>query len=113
MNKIVLVFGILLLAACSSTSEVIPVELRRVETQKPAPIVPEADALVLRDTKWIILTQENASELLQANPLLFALNPENYSNLENNAIDIRTYLQQQQVIIQTYRDYFNNDTKGR
>lgn len=110
MTKILSLCFILLLAACSSVTEERPlVEVRTLEVPRQEPIVPTVDPLTLRPVEWIVVTQSNISEFIENMTLTnsyFVLTVEGYENLSLNLIDIRSLVEQQNVIIAVYRDSF-------
>ena len=76
---LVLLTSLFLLSACSKPSEfeTTPiVEVRTVETKKPAPIVPDVDQIRLRSVNWKVITPDNADGVFASLPrdaVLFAL----------------------------------------
>lgn len=114
MIKYVLLSSVVFLAACgSSGTEIVPVkpvEVRTMEVEKPAPIVPPVDQLRLRDVKWVIITPENADEKFKeiktGEVVLFALTPEGYENIALNLSDIRAMIDQQKKIIAIYQSQY-------
>jgi hypothetical protein len=105
---------VLILAACSSPAEieqVRPVEVRTIEVQRPAPIVPPVDQLRLRSVEWIIITPDNVEESfarIQSGELVFfAVTTKGYENIALNLSDIRAMIEQQQRIIAMYQKQFS------
>lgn len=101
-----------LTSACS-TKEVEPlniVEVRTVETARPAPVVPEIDQLSLRPIEWLIITPENVdekfNEIKNGEVVLFALTTEDYENISLNLSDVRAAMDQQKKIIAVYKSQF-------
>jgi len=112
--KYVALFFVLILAACSSPAEieqVIPVEVRTIEVQRPAPIVPSVDQLRLRSVEWIVITPDNVEESfarIQSGELvLFAVTAEGYENIALNLSDVRAMIEQQQRVIAIYQRQFS------
>lgn len=105
---------VLILAACGSSETAIepvkPVEVRTLEVQKPAPIVPTVDQLRLRDVKWVIITPENVDEKFKeiktGEVVLFALTTNGYENIALNLSDIRAMIDQQKKIIAIYESQY-------
>jgi hypothetical protein len=103
---------ILLLAACSSTPVAPPAKII-TETEyvtPPAPIVPNADPLDLRDVEFIIVTKDNIDEVfekLKGDKVLFGLTPKNYENIALNLSDLRAYIAQQKSIIILYENSYD------
>jgi hypothetical protein len=113
MIKYVLLSSIVFLTACGSSAEiepVKPVEVRTLEVEKPAPVVPTVDQLRLREVKWVIITPENAeekfAEIKKGEVVLFALTPEGYENIALNLSDIRALIEQQKKIIAIYESQY-------
>jgi hypothetical protein len=113
MIKYVLLSSVIFLVACGSSAEiepVKPVEVRTLEVEKPAPVVPTVDQLRLREVKWVIITPENAeekfAEIKRGEVVLFALTPEGYENIALNLSDIRALIEQQKKIIAIYKSQY-------
>jgi hypothetical protein len=73
----------------------------------PAPIVPKADPLSLRDVEFIIVTPDNFEEVfakLKGDKVLFALTSKGYEDIALNLSDVRAYIQQQKRIIILYEN---------
>lgn len=76
--------------------------------------MPGADALNMREVKWVIITPENFEQVVEeakksGRPIaFFALTDEGYANLGMNFSSIRAYIQQQQAIILAYENYYKN-----
>ena len=112
--KNVLGFGLVLaiLSGCSSTPQRIEVSAKPVD--KPELVLPNADALRMRDVNWILITPENFEEKvaeIQATGrpvVFFALTDEGYENLSLNFSDIRAFIQQQRAIIAAYENYYKS-----
>lgn len=113
MMKYVLLASVVFLSACGSKEEIAVepiVEVRTIEVQRPAPIVPSVDQLTLRPIDWIIITPENAEEkfaqITNGELVLFAVTSQGYENMSLNLSDIRSMIQQQQRIISIYENQF-------
>jgi len=77
----------------------------------PAPIVPNADALSLRDIEFVIVTPENFEEVfanLKGDKVLFALTSKGYEDMALNLSDVRAYIQQQKRIIILYQNVWKD-----
>lgn len=104
MNLIQSVLGfmtsLLLLSSCAT---------KETEIKQEIPItLQEPDPLNLREVSWIVLSQDNAEQILQQETVVFGLNTESYENLAKNTNDIRQYLSQQKNIINAYKRYIND-----
>lgn len=112
MMKYFVICSVLLLAACGSSNiePVKPVEVRTVEVQKPAPVVPTVDQLRLREVKWVILTPENIDEkfkeIKKGDLVFFALTTDGYENIALNLSDVRSMIDQQKKIIAIYESQY-------
>lgn len=113
MIKYVLLPSIVFLAACGSSTKiepVKPVEVRTIEVQKPAPVVPTVDQLRLREVKWVVITPENAEEKFKeiktGEAVYFALTTDGYENIALNLSDVRALIDQQKKIIAIYESQY-------
>jgi hypothetical protein len=74
--------------------------------------LPGATELRMRDIDWVIITPENYEEVFarlseSGRPVaIFGLTDKGYENLGLNLSDLRAYIQQQQVIIAAYENYY-------
>jgi hypothetical protein len=103
--------SLFLLSACGAPAiePVAPIEVRTIETPRPAPIVPTVDQLKLKDVKWIIITPENMNNVfasLSGEAVLFAVTTSGYEAIALNLSDVRAMIQQQQQIIAIYQDSY-------
>ena len=116
--KNVLGFGLALviLSGCSSTPQRIEVSAKPVD--KPELVLPQADALRMKDVEWVLITPENFEEKVaeiqkSGRPVVFfALTDEGYENLSINFSSIRAYIQQQQSVVAAYENYYKNANKA-
>lgn len=110
----VLGFGLVLalLSGCTSMPQKIEVSAKPVD--KPELVLPNPEALNMKEVKWILITPENFEEKVaelskNGRPVVFfALTDEGYENISMNFSSIRAYLQQQQAIIVAYENYYKN-----
>ena len=103
--------AILLLSNCTKPMpQQIQVSAKPIE--KPQLVLPQADVLNMRDVEWIIITPENYQEVFDkikasGRPVaLFAMTDKGYESLGLNLSDLRAYIQQQNVIIAAYKEYY-------
>lgn len=88
------------------------VEVQKVEVEKPRLNLPNPAPLKLRETKWIIVTRENAERIFaeleaKGQPIaVFGLTSDGYEALSLNIADIKTYLGTQKEVILQYRNYY-------
>lgn len=74
--------------------------------------MPNPAPLKLRETKWIIVTRENAERIFaeleaKGQPIaVFGLTSDGYEALSLNIADIKTYLGTQKEVILQYRNYY-------
>lgn len=113
MMKYFAICSALFLTACGSSTKiepVKPVEIRTVEVQKPAPVVPSVDQLRLREVKWVIITPENVDEkfkeIKKGDLVFFALTADGYENIALNLSDVRSLIDQQTKIIAIYKSQY-------
>jgi hypothetical protein len=112
-NLIRNVLGCLTLFALSACGQ--PIEEIRVSTtpvDRPTLVLPSADRVITRPVEWIIVTPDNIEEVFanlrarNQSLALFAVTSTGYENISLNLNDIRTYIQQQQLIIVAYENYY-------
>ena len=103
MNALGCGLALLLLSSCASVPPSITVSTKPIE--KPTLIVPPVDTLVMKEVKWIIVTEENLDEVIadlkkSGQPLaIFGLSGQGYENLSVNFSAIRALVQQQQIAL--------------
>lgn len=115
--KILLLSSVVLLTGCASIfgPSVKQIETVKVEVSKPALNLPNPEPLKLRETKWVVITKENADKIFEeleakGQPVaLFALTADGYEALSINIADIKTFIGTQKEIIIQYRDYYEGD----
>jgi len=115
--KILLLSSVVLLTGCASIfgPSVKQIETVKVEVSKPALNLPNAEPLKLRETKWVVVTKENADKIFEeleakGQPVaLFALTADGYEALSINIADIKTFIGTQKEIIIQYRDYYEGE----
>jgi len=111
----VLGFGlaIAILSGCSSTAPQ-RIEVSASPVDKPELVLPNADALNMKDVEWILITPENFEERVAeieatGRPVVFfALTDQGYENISMNFSSIRAFIQQQKAIIAAYENYYKN-----
>jgi len=68
--------------------------------------------LTLDDLRWIIITSKNAEEVFQRleaegfDPVLFGLTDKDYETIAKNFAQIRSYLKEQNAILEKYKEYY-------
>jgi hypothetical protein len=82
-------------------------EVERAPLNLPNPETPK-----LEEVRWIIITSENAEEVFAKmkeqgkDPVLFGLSDDDYELLSKNFSQIRTYMLQQGITLEQYREYY-------
>ena len=77
----------------------------KLDLESPAP-------LTLEDIRWIIITSENADEVFKKleaegyDPVLFGLTDKEYEMIAKNFAKIRSYLKEQNAILEKYKEYY-------
>ena len=105
MNALGCGLVILLLSNCTKPlPQQIQVSAKPIE--KPQLVLPQADVLNMRDVEWIIVTPENYQKASGRPIALFAMTDKGYENLGLNLSDLRAYVQQQNIIIAAYKEYY-------
>ena len=72
--------------------------------------------LTLDDLRWIIITSKNAEEVFQRleaegfDPVLFGLTDKDYETIAKNFAEIRSYLKEQNAILEKYKEYYEPKT---
>lgn len=90
------------------------IEVSAKPVDKPELVLPNADALRMKDVNWILITPENFEEKVAeiektGRPVVFfALTDQGYENISMNFSSIRAFIQQQQAIIIAYENYYKN-----
>ncbi len=107
---------LLLLTSCASVPPSITVSTKPIE--KPSLIVPPVDTVIMKEVKWIIVTEDNLEEVIadlkaSGQPLaIFGLSGQGYENLSTNFSAIRALVQQQQTIIAAYKQYYEKSSEA-
>jgi hypothetical protein len=90
------------------------IEVSASPVDKPELVLPDADALRMKNVEWILITPDNFEEKVAeieatGRPVVFfALTDEGYENISMNFSSIRAFIQQQQAIIVAYENYYKN-----
>ena len=108
----VLVFG-LLLNGCAGLA-VKEISSYKIEKKKEPLDLPMPVPLELIDVEWIVVTKDNIDEVMEkvkaegGDYALFAVTDEGYKKLSLNFADIRNKLYEQQQIILSYKEYYED-----
>ena len=102
------------LTSCSSIKplEVLNLEIKREPLKLEDPKIADFE-----DLQWFIINEENVEEVFnrlkqsKTDPVLFGLTDEGYEALSKNFAQIRHYIQQQKLILDKYREYYEDVKK--
>lgn len=103
----------LTMTACSQVPKIIDINTKPDE--RPELILPEIDQFKSKDVKWVLVTKDNAEQILndlESNNkpiVLFSLDDDNYQNLTLNMADLMKLIQQQKAIIAAYKGYYKDE----
>mgnify|MGYP001245573789 FL=1 len=114
MNLIsgILIAGFLTLSGCSSIKQldIFSLDFEREPLALEKPTIQELEKL-----KWIIITSENADEVLKKmkeqglDPVIFGLSDNDFKLLAKNFAQIRAHMMKLNVMIDEYKDYYESD----
>ena len=114
MRKILLVFPLLFVTACSSSTVVSrPVLVER--TPFTPPIVAPVQQQPL---EWVVVTRDNSQQKFSelenrtGSSTMFALSPQGYQNLSLNVAELRRYIEQQNAVIVAMRKYYEEQNSN-
>ena len=101
-----------LISGCSTVQklDVFSTEVERAPLNLPNPETPK-----LEELRWTIITSENAAEVFAKmqeqgkDPVLFGLSDDDYELLSKNFAQIRTYMLQQGMTLEQYREYYESE----
>ena len=108
----VLLFG-LLLNGCAGLA-VKELQSYKIEKKREPLDLPMPEPLSLVDVEWIVVTKDNIDEVMEkvkaegGDYALFAVTDEGYKKLSLNFADIRNKLYEQQQIILSYKEYYED-----
>ena len=108
----VLLFG-LLLNGCAGLA-VKELQSYKIEKKREPLDLPMPEPLSLVDVEWIVVTKDNVDEVMEkvkaegGDYALFAATDEGYKKLSLNFADIRNKLYEQQQIILSYKEYYED-----
>ena len=114
----VLILSILLmfLTSCSSIK---PLEVFNLEVKREPLNLDSPDIADFEDLDWYIITSDNAEEMFaklkekNLDPVLFGLSDDGYEALSKNFAQIRHYIQKQNLIIESYKNYYEPSNKKK
>jgi len=108
----VLVFG-LFLNGCAAVA-VKELQSYKIEKKREPLNLPMPIPLELIDVEWIVVTKDNIDEVMEkvkaegGDYALFAVTDEGYKKLSTNYADIRNKLYEQNQIILSYKEYYED-----
>ena len=104
------------LTSCSSIK---PLEVLNLEVKREPLNLDSPDIADFEDLNWYIITSENAEEMFSKlkeknlDPVLFGLTDDGYEALSKNFAQIRHYIQKQNLIIESYKKYYEPEIKSK
>ena len=107
-----LVFG-LFLNGCAAVA-VKELQSYKIEKKREPLNLPMPVPLELLDVEWIVVTKDNVDEVMEkvkaegGDYALFAITDEGYKKLSTNFADIRNKLYEQNQIILSYKEYYED-----
>ena len=108
----VLLFG-LVLNGCAGLA-VKELQSYKIEKKREPLDLPMPEPLSLVDVEWIVVTKDNVDEVMEkvkaegGDYALFAVTDEGYKKLSTNFADIRNKLYEQNQIILSYKEYYED-----
>lgn len=115
-SVLVLLILFTFLTSCQSVKRL---EIFKTEVEREHLNLENTPAPKLEELNWLIITSDNAEEVMQKlkdqniDPVLFGLTDEEYEKLAINFAQIRAYIIQQNAILETYRDYYEENEKEK
>lgn len=91
-----------------------PIEIQKKAQPRTPLNLPEPRSLKPTAPEWIVITPENSAAVFQKlqqqnrDQVLFAITDDGYEALAVDTAEIRNFIQQQRVIIQKYKDYYES-----
>ena len=109
---ILMVCGIMMLGGCASKPTIKQIEVTTTAVEKLPLSLPNPAPLEMQEVGWMIVTEENIDEAWQLlkdkneGVALFALRHGDYERLALNIKEIRALLGEYIVILQKYKEYY-------
>ena len=109
---ILMVIGVMMLGGCASKPTIKQIEVTTTAIEKLPLSLPNPAPLEMQEVEWMIVTEENIEEawalLTSKNEgvALFALRHGDYERLALNIKEIRALLGEYIVILQKYKEYY-------
>jgi len=109
---ILMVCGIMMLGGCASKPTIKQIEVTTTAIEKLPLSLPNPAPLDMQEVEWMIVTEDNIDEAWQLlkdkneGVALFALRHGDYERLALNIKEIRALLGEYIVILQKYKEYY-------
>ena len=109
---------LILLTFLTSCSSIKPLEVLNLEIKREPLKLEDPKIADFEDLEWYIINSENAEDVFnklkekKIDPVLFGLTDEGYEALSKNFAQIRHYIQQQKLILDKYREYYEDVKKS-
>ena len=109
----------ILLMFLTSCSSIKPLEVFNLEVKREPLNLDSPDIADFEDLDWYIITSDNAEEMFaklkekNLDPVLFGLSDDGYEALSKNFAQIRHYIQKQNLIIESYKNYYEPSNKKK
>ncbi len=109
---ILMVIGVMMLGGCASKPTVKQIEVTTTAVEKLPLSLPNPAPLDMQEVEWMIVTEDNIDEAWQLlkdkneGVALFALRHGDYERLALNIKEIRALLGEYIVILQKYKEYY-------
>ena len=109
----------ILLMFLTSCSTIKPLEVLNLEVKREPLNLDQPEVADFENLQWYIINSENAQEVFaklkkeNVDPVLFGLTDEGYEALSKNFAQIRHYIQKQNLIIESYKNYYEPSNKKK
>ena len=109
----------ILLMFLTSCSSIKPLEVLNLEVKREPLNLDKPEVADFENLQWYIINSENAEEVFaklkkeNVDPVLFGLTDEGYEALSKNFAQIRHYIQKQNLIIESYKNYYEPSNKKK
>ena len=110
MRIILIILLAITLTSCTFGEK--KIKIFQVEEPRAKLNLDSPSPLTLDDLRWIIITSKNAEEVFQRleaegfDPVLFGLTDKDYETIAKNFAQIRSYLKEQNAILEKYKEYY-------
>ena len=116
LSVLTLLILLMFLTSCSSIK---PLEVLNLEVKREPLNLDQPEVADFENLQWYIINSENAEEVFaklkkeNVDPVLFGLTDEGYEALSKNFAHIRHYIQKQNLIIESYKNYYEPSNKKK